>query len=162
MHYHTRRSRKNDCIPNAMIRKRTDVLTREQRSRCMSRIKGKNTKPETRLRKALWAKGLRYRVHYNLPGKPDIVFVSARVAVFVDGCFWHLCPIHSQLPQSNRDFWKTKLEKNVARDKRIAQELESKGWTVLRVWEHEIKDDLPEVVAQVERLLKENRGNKTA
>ncbi|WP_028313651.1 very short patch repair endonuclease [Desulfatibacillum aliphaticivorans] len=137
-----------------MNKKRTDVLTRTQRSRCMSRIKGKNTKPETSLRKALWAKGLRYRIHYNLPGKPDIVFVSAKLIVFVDGCFWHLCPIHGQLPQSNRDFWKTKLEKNVVRDKKITQELESKGWTVLRVWEHEIKEDLQAVTFKVEEYLK--------
>lgn len=136
----------------------TDVLTKEQRSRCMSRIKGKNTKPETKLRKALWAKGLRYRIHYNLPGKPDIVFVSAKFIVFVDGCFWHLCPIHSQLPQSNRDFWKTKLEKNVIRDKKITQELESKGWTVLRIWEHEIKEDLQAVTSKVEEYLKKAKA----
>ena len=133
--------------------KSSDVMTPEQRSRCMSRIKSKNTKPEIRLRKALWKKGLRYRIHYNLPGKPDIVFVSGRVAVFVDGCFWHGCPEHSTMPKTNPKFWENKIKGNIARDERVTRELFAKGWLVMRFWEHEIKSDLDGVVKSIRQSL---------
>lgn len=130
-----------------------DVLTPEQRSRCMSRIRSDNTGPETRLRKAVWAMGLRYRLNYDLPGKPDMVFVSAKVAVFVDGCFWHGCPIHCKLPQSNSLFWKNKLYKNVMRDREIDQILSSQGWIVVRCWEHEIQNNLRAIVRRIGALV---------
>lgn len=88
--------------------KNTDVMTPEQRSRCMSHVRGKDTKPELLLRRALWKKGLRYRLFNKLPGRPDILFIRKRVAIFVDGCFWHGCPEHGTQPRSNADFWKKK------------------------------------------------------
>src|SRR4051794_33740524 len=94
-----------------------DVLNPEQRSRCMSRIKGKNTKPELMLRKALWAAGLRYRLHTRLPGRPDLTFSGSRVVVFVDGCFWHSCPKHRTTPKTNAAFWNAKIGRNTARDR---------------------------------------------
>jgi DNA mismatch endonuclease (patch repair protein) len=89
----------------------------------MSAIKGTDTKPELILRKSLWSLGFRYRVGHKLPGKPDLVFVSRKSVIFVDGCFWHRCPDHFRMPKSNREFWEKKIARNVN-----------------RVWEHDIKD----------------------
>lgn len=119
-----------------------DILNPSQRSYCMSRIRGKNTKPEVLLRKALWETGLRYRLKNKLPGRPDIVFPGRRLAIFVDGCFWHVCPEHCQMPATNRAFWEKKLSKNMARDKEVNRLLEQEDWRVLRFWEHEVKNDL--------------------
>jgi DNA mismatch endonuclease, patch repair protein len=126
-----------------------DVLTPTQRSLCMSRIRGKNTKPEIALRTALWSLGLRYRLHTPLPGRPDIVFSRSRLAVFVDGCFWHGCPEHGVKPKTNSAFWQTKLERNIARDLRTSASLKAAGWTVIRIWEHEICQDISEAVERV-------------
>nr|VFJ54090.1 MAG: T/G mismatch-specific endonuclease [Candidatus Kentron sp. DK] len=127
----------------------TDRLTPEQRRRCMSRVRGRNTKPEVLLRRVLWAQGARYRLHAKLPGRPDLVFRGKRLAVFVDGCFWHGCPIHGEIPASNREFWEKKLGDNIARDRRIDAELSEMGWRVLRIWVHEIKEDVAAVAEKV-------------
>ena len=122
----------------------------------MSRIRGKNTSPELKLRKMLWESGIRgYRVHYKLPGKPDIVFTRKKVVVFVDGCFWHKCPVCFRPPETNAEFWNDKLQKNVERDLKVTKELEDLGWTVLRFWEHEVKKTPEDVVARI--LLALNR-----
>ncbi|GFK95434.1 Very short patch repair protein [Fundidesulfovibrio magnetotacticus] len=134
---------------------RTDVLTEEQRHRCMSAIKGKNTKPEQKLRKRLWRLGHRYRIGHGLPGKPDIVFPSRRVVIFVDGCFWHRCPVHFQQPKANHDFWEAKISRNVARDALVNEQLSSTGWSVVRIWEHEVRQDIEAVVARVRSALEE-------
>jgi DNA mismatch endonuclease (patch repair protein) len=83
--------------------------------------------------------------------RPDIVFTKARVAVFVDGCFWHLCPLHAQVPKSNVDYWVPKLEANVARDRRVDAALQRDGWHVVRVWEHERPDDAGEAIGKTVR-----------
>jgi DNA mismatch endonuclease (patch repair protein) len=104
----------------------------------MKRMRRANTAPELALRKALTVKGLRYRLHRrDLPGTPDIAFISARVAVFVDGCFWHACPKHAVTPKANREWWQEKLDANRARDARKDQELVDAGWLPVHVWEHE-------------------------
>ncbi len=109
------------------------------RSEQMSRIRGKDTSPEKALRRALWAAGLRYRVNYRTPGgRADIALVGARVAVFVDGCFWHGCPLHYVRPRTRTEFWSAKLDDNVRRDRRQTRELELAGWRVQRLWEHEV------------------------
>lgn len=126
-----------------------DVLNKAQRSHCMSRIRGRDTKPELLLRKALWAAGMRYRLKSRLPGKPDIVFPGKRLAIFVDGCFWHGCPEHSQRPATNADFWEKKLSSNMQRDQKVNSELAAQGWRVLRFWEHEIKRDLAAVTEKI-------------
>lgn len=108
----------------------------------MSRIRGRNTKPELMLRRELWSRGLRYRISPKLIGKPDIVFVSSGVAVFVDGCFWHGCPDHCREPKTNAQFWREKIAKNRSRDTQVNLELSENGWHVLRFWEHQIKQDL--------------------
>jgi DNA mismatch endonuclease (patch repair protein) len=128
----------------------TDVLTPEQRAYNMSRIRGKNTAPEIKLRKMLFAAGVRgYRIHYNLPGKPDIVFVRKKIIVFVDGCFWHKCPADFQEPETRKDFWMKKIQSNIDRDKKINTQLKREGWTIIRIWEHEIKEEPENVVKKI-------------
>jgi DNA mismatch endonuclease (patch repair protein) len=97
----------------------------------------KDTGPELALRRELHGRGLRFRLHGNLPGRPDIVLTRARIVVFVDGCFWHACPRHGTLPKNNRDWWREKLEANVVRDRIKDEALSALGWLVLHVWEHE-------------------------
>ncbi len=131
-----------------------DVMTQEQRSRCMASIKGYDTGPELRLRRALWKRGWRYRLKTKLPGKPDMVFVSQRVAIFVDGCFWHGCPKHGVSPKTNQKFWEEKLRANLMRDREVGASLREAGWTVIRFWEHDVNDRLGLIVAMAEKKLR--------
>jgi DNA mismatch endonuclease (patch repair protein) len=121
----------------------------------MSKQRRRDTAPELRLRKLLFARGLRYRVDAPLPGmsrrRADVLFTGKHVAVFVDGCFWHSCPLHGTLPRSNHDWWVAKLEKNVSRDRGTDAHLSAIGWVVLRFWEHEDMDSAAEVVEQALR-----------
>lgn len=104
----------------------------------MSNLRTAGTGPELAIRHELHRRGLRYRVNVaSLPGRPDIVLTRARIAIFVDGCFWHGCPEHAVAPKSNAEWWRSKLEANVARDRRDAARLHEAGWTVVRAWEHE-------------------------
>lgn len=116
-----------------------DVFSKEKRSKIMSTIKSKNTRPEILLRRTLWKKGYRYRIHYGKE-KIDIAFPSKKVAIFVDGCFWHMCPIHGNVPKSNESYWVPKLEKNIVKAKEKDQRLKNEGWKVIHVWEHDLKE----------------------
>lgn len=131
-----------------------DDRTPAQRAETMRRVKGSNTSCEVRLRSALHRRGLRYSLRKQLPGKPDIVFVRAKVAVFVDGCFWHGCPQHCRRPSSNTTYWHAKIDRNMARDERIAKELRAQGWRVIRVWEHDVKEHLNRSAARIERSVR--------
>ncbi|WP_025310947.1 very short patch repair endonuclease [Roseicyclus elongatus] len=118
-----------------------DVFDEETRSRVMASVRGRDTKPEMAVRRYLHARGLRFRLHRrDLPGRPDLVFPSRRVAVFVHGCFWHQRPgcRRAKLPRTRADFWRRKLEGNVERDAAALAELEAGGWTALVVWECEV------------------------
>ena len=127
------------------------ALTRSQQ---MARIEGRNTKPEIVLRRALWQRGLRYRLHAPTPvGRPDVVFAGRRVAIFIDGGFWHGCPVHYVRPRSREDFWRSKLAENVERDRRQTLALEELGWRVVRIWEHEVFEALDDVVELVDQAL---------
>ena len=106
-------------------------------TRQMKRMPRKDSGPEIRLRRSLHRRGLRFRVQAALPGRPDIVFPRAKIAVFVDGCFWHQCPEHSTLPNNNRDWWTIKLARNVERDREKDDALRELGWEPIHVWEHE-------------------------
>ncbi len=114
-----------------------------------------DTKPEVRVRKALFKAGMRYRCGYPVPGRPrrsiDIAFVGPRLAVFIDGCFWHKCPDHFVPPKANAAWWLKKIETNVRRDKETDQLLDAQGWQVLRLWEH---TQTAEALAQISSLLK--------
>lgn len=134
-----------------------DVHTPEQRSRNMSSIRGKDTKPEIILRKALWnaTPSLRYRLKNKLPGRPDIIFPVERIAIFVDGCFWHMCPEHFVMPKTRQEFWMNKLRRNVERDLEVNATLQDQGWRVYRVWEHAIRSELDMVVDQIAEAIAE-------
>ena len=120
------------------------------RSEMMSRIKGRDTKPELRLRSALWAAGLRYRKHHaTLAGRPDVVFPGPKVAVFIDGGFWHGCPKHYVRPRSREQFWAGKLRENIDRDRRQTLKLEAEGWKVVRIWECEVFEALAACIERV-------------
>ncbi len=119
----------------------------------MSAIRSENTKPEMLLRKALWARNLRFRVYYGKE-KIDIAFPSKKVAIFVDGCFWHGCPFHSHIPKSNKEYWLPKLKKNIERDQNKNQRLEAEGWKVLRFWEHEIQDKI-KIIEKIQASLQD-------
>jgi DNA mismatch endonuclease, patch repair protein len=104
----------------------------------MQKMRRSSTAPEMLIRNELHHRGLRYRVNFALlPGRPDLAFTLARIAVFVDGCFWHACAEHGILPKNNREWWREKLERNVARDREKDQQLDMAGWVVVHIWEHE-------------------------
>ncbi len=106
----------------------------------MSRIHSKNTNPEIKLRKLLTDKKIKgYRIHSGLTGKPDIVFTKKKIAVFIDGCFWHKCKNDFVEPKTRREFWNAKIKSNVLRDKVVNRTLRKEGWKVIRFWEHEVE-----------------------
>lgn len=113
-----------------------DVVHRATRSRMMSAIRGRDTRPELEVRRLLHREGLRFRLHAALPGKPDLVFPKYEAVVFVHGCFWHRHPNcrYATTPASNQEFWQAKFNANVARDKRVVARLRREGWRVFTVW----------------------------
>jgi DNA mismatch endonuclease (patch repair protein) len=117
-----------------------DVFTPAKRSQVMARIRGRANKATELALMAIFRRhGITgWRRNQVIFGKPDFVFRAQRVAVFVDGCFWHGCPQHANLPANNRTFWKKKLDGNCRRDRRVNRELRSRGWRVLRIWEHDL------------------------
>ncbi len=125
--------------------KRSPWPKNENTSKVMSANKAKNTKPELKLRHALWSNGIKgYRIHYKkVPGNPDICFVGKRIAIFVNGCFWHHCPeCQHDYPKNNRQFWIDKLNRNKLRDIRKIEELEIIGWKAIVIWECQIQSDI--------------------
>lgn len=133
-----------------------DVHDKATRSYNMSRIRSRDTKPEVRFRKLLWLCGMRgYRLHSKLPGRPDLAFSRKKVAIFVDGCFWHGCSECSdgRAPTTNTGYWSAKRATNQERDQRRTRELEAMGWLVLRFWEHEILADAESCVGKVMEAL---------
>ncbi len=123
--------------PVSPARSSGPVALSAQVARQMSRMPRKDTRPERILRSELHRRGLRFRTHVALPGRPDVIFTRAKLAVFVDGCFWHRCPEHGTAPKNNSTWWADKLEANVHRDARQTTQLADLGWAVLRIWEHE-------------------------
>jgi DNA mismatch endonuclease (patch repair protein) len=129
----------------------------------MASIKRRDTGPELVLRRELWRRGLRgYKVDAKLPGRPDIYYSKYRLCIFVDGCFWHACPIHYKGVSRNAGYWNPKIESNVARDRAINAALASSGMTVMRFWDHEIAESLPTVAGKIERYLKRSYDGATA
>lgn len=142
-----------------------DILTKEKRSWNMSRIKGKNTKPELLLRSLLHRNGFRFRLHdKKLPGKPDIVLPRYKTVIFVNGCFWHRhsgCK-YAYTPKSRQEFWSKKFESTVKRDKEKEDKLRRKGWNVIVVWECELKRNGNDVISRVSSRIKEKKNGNQA
>lgn len=124
-----------------------DIISKENRSRNMSAVKGKNTAPELLVRKTLFRLGYRFRIHYKLPGKPDIAFIKNRKAIFIHGCFWHLhrCKL-STIPKSNTAFWQKKLNDNKKRDAINIKLLHIQNWETLILWECELKESKDKMI----------------
>lgn len=135
--------------------------TKEQISYNMKRVKSKDTKIELLLRKELWSRGLRYQKNSKkVVGKPDIVFMGKKIAVFCDSEFWHGYDWNNKKNEfkSNQDFWIPKIERNMQRDKEVNEMLEKSGWTVLRFWGNDIKKNLMMCADIIERMVKESNG----
>lgn len=144
-----------------------DIKTPEERSKNMAAVKSRNTKPELRLRRAIWKAGLRYFTAQGwtnltgvfLPGSPDLIFPASRIVLFVDGCFWHGCPEHYHAPEERKGFWAAKLKENLDRDRRVSVQLREKGWDVLRIWEHDLKTGpLNEIVHRLKLIIHSKLG----
>ncbi|MGZ3765945.1 MAG: very short patch repair endonuclease [Mucilaginibacter sp.] len=138
---------------------RAPIPSKESTSKVMSANKGKNTKPELALRKALWSAGFKgYRINWKqLPGRPDIAYPRKKLAIFINGCFWHRCSIcKPNFPKSNVEFWTGKFSKNLNRDQRKEKDLNNLGWKVLTVWECEIKANIGSVVEKMKNLILNN------
>ena len=135
----------------------TDVLSKQQRSAVMRAVRSRgNLSTELKIVAIFRAQAITgWRRHQPVPGSPDFVFPRQRLAVFVDGCFWHGCPRHLRLPATNTEYWNSKVERNRARDRRVDATLRRSGWTVLRIWEHALSE--PERVAGCVRALLERQ-----
>lgn len=140
-----------------------DHISTEHRSWNMSRIRAKNTKPEVIVRKFLHSKGIRYRLHAKLPGKPDIVMRRRRTVVFVNGCFWHGhrdCK-YFRVPKTNADYWNTKINGNITRDARNYSSLEEAGWRSIVIWECQIKHDREYTLQQLFKDITQDGSHDT-
>ena len=119
-----------------------DIFSKKKRSEIMSKVRSKDSKIEIEFRKALWNAGFRYRKNSaKYFGKPDLVLKKFKTAIFIDSCFWHGCKKHGTLPQTNKIFWKSKIERNKYRDKVVTIKLKKDGWNVIRIWEHQLNLD---------------------
>lgn len=129
------------------------LLPTPERRRLMAKVRRSGTSPELAVRSMLHRAGYRYRVSGGkaLPGTPDIVLPRLRLAIFVDGCFWHGCPKHGTVPKTNTEFWTSKIERNRDRDRAVRKSLNGLGWKVLRVWEHELKSGGADLIKRVAR-----------
>ncbi len=136
-----------------------DKITKAARSRNMAAVRSTDTKPELEVRSKIHREGFRFRLHVrDLPGRPDLVFRSFRIVVFVHGCFWHghYCP-RGKMPQTRREFWEKKLESNKLRDQRNIESLESMGWDVFVLWECQLEVDTENLIEELK-----SRRNKSA
>jgi len=140
----------NNPIKVPRFEERAGFYTTKQRSKTMSKIRAKNSLPEILLRKALWAVNVRFRLYpINLPGKPDLIIEKYKLVVFVDGDFWHGYDWHTRKPKTNADFWIPKIERNMQRDQFVNEQLQLLGYTVMRFWEHQVKQHVKACVNQV-------------
>jgi DNA mismatch endonuclease, patch repair protein len=132
-----------------------DRVDKETRSQVMATVRSRNTRLEEKLVAILLDAGLSGFTRYaaGLPGTPDVAFMDEKVTVFLDSCFWHGCPKHLRRPSSNTEYWQSKIDKNVRRDRRQRAALRRLGWSAIRVWEHDLKDE-SKVVRKVRRALK--------
>jgi DNA mismatch endonuclease, patch repair protein len=135
----------------------TDNLTKEQRRKNMQAIKSQS-KLENKVTRELWKQGVRFRKNVkSLPGKPDIAIKKYKLVIFIDSCFWHVCPLHGNMPKSNQEYWIKKLNRNQARDKEVNQYYKENGWEILRVWEHDLKEDLQLTIDKMKAFIEKQK-----
>ncbi|KQC01714.1 very short patch repair endonuclease [Pedobacter sp. Hv1] len=147
-----------DVIKVPRFEESAGFYTTKQRSKTMSKIRGKNSLPELLLRRALWAQHIRFRIHRkDLPGRPDLVIEKYKLVIFVDGDFWHGYNWHLRKPKTNAAFWIPKIARNQQRDQFVNQQLQSMGFAVMRFWEHEVKENIAACVNQVALYLETAR-----
>lgn len=140
-----------DTIKVPRFEESAGFYTTRQRSKTMAKIRGSNSKPELLLRKALWKANVRFRVHRkDLVGKPDLVIDKYRLAIFIDGDFWHGYQWQQRKPKSNQQFWIPKIERNMQRDQFVNKSLLEMGYVVMRFWEHDVKSNLAACVNQIQ------------
>nr|AIE90308.1 DNA mismatch endonuclease (vsr) [uncultured marine thaumarchaeote AD1000_02_C08] len=136
----------------------TDNITKTQRSYIMSQIRGTRTKPELIVKEIIDGRKLRYQPK-GIPERPDFANKSKKIALFIDGCFWHKCPRCYKPPKSNRKYWKAKVERNTKRDKRVNRKLKKQGWTVIRFWEHQVKENKSHIIKKLTNNSKQNKNS---
>lgn len=135
----------------------TDKITLEQRRKNMQALKSKS-KLEDLVARELWKRGIRYRRNVKtLFGKPDIAIQKYRVVIFIDSCFWHSCPVHGNIPKSNVEYWNKKLERNRIRDEEVNDFYKRKNWHILRIWEHEIRDNPDLTIQNIINVISEGK-----
>lgn len=131
-----------------------DNLKPEQRKKNMQNIRSADTKMEVLIRSELHKRGFRFRKNVkSMGGKPDIVFTKYKVVVFLDSCFWHKCPYHSNIPKTNVAYWIPKLERNKKRAKEVNKKLRQQGWRVLRFWEHQVNNNFDRVIDKIAQTI---------
>ncbi len=142
--------KEKDIIKVPRFDEQAGFVTTKQRSKMMSKIRGKNSVPELLLRRALWAKNIRFRIHCkDLPGRPDIVIEKYKLVIFVDGDFWHGYEWEKRKPKTNESFWIPKIERNMQRDRFANETLSEMGYNVMRFWEQDVEKNLKACVNQV-------------
>jgi|TARA_Y100000310_G_C20687177_1_gene819834 DNA mismatch endonuclease (patch repair protein) len=128
-----------------------DNLTKEQRTKCMSRIRSKWTIQERKLHNFLKGNKIRHKMHPKLTGNPDILLTSTKTVVFLQGCFWHKCPKCYKEPKTRKKYWLPKIQNNVKRDRKNAKILKKEGFNVLKMWEHQVKNELDKVITKLNK-----------
>lgn len=138
-----------------------DMCTKEQRSKNMRAIRSTGSSLESMVTKELWNKGFRFRKNVRkLMGNPDIAIQKYKIVIFIDSCFWHSCQTHGNKPSSNVEYWEKKLRRNVDRDNEVNHYYSKLGWMVLRVWEHEVKNDFKGTMEKITNFIKNSKQNK--
>lgn len=138
----------------------TDNLSKEKRSRVMGSIRARS-KLENRVSRALWHKGLRFRKNdRSLYGTPDISIKKYKLVIFIDSCFWHMCPVHGKFPKSNEKFWEKKLLRNIEHDREVTTHYLELGWNIIRIWEHDLKKDFDLTIEKIYSFVKTEQVNE--
>ena len=136
-----------------------DRHTKEQRHKNMQAVKGKNTKLENNVMTYLWQHGYRFRKNVkDLEGKPDVAIKKYKLVIFIDSCFWHKCPTHYKAPATNVEFWENKISGNQKRDRQVTKYYKSKKWNILRIWEHELKDEFEKTMQKVIDFIEKSKN----
>lgn len=138
-----------------------DMFTKEQRSKNMKAIRSTGSTLESKVTKELWNRGFRFRKNVKkLMGKPDIAIQKYKIVIFLDSCFWHSCPVHGNAPTTNVEYWKKKLKRNVDRDNTVNDYYSGKGWNIMRVWEHEVKNDFEGTLDKISNFILEFKNKR--